>query len=47
MLLDCAWADVEVFGYLFGAAPLRKKAQNFSIARGNFDGVKIDHECVS
>jgi len=47
MLLDRARTDVEVFGYLLVAAPLREKAQNFSIAWGDFDGVKIDHECLS
>jgi hypothetical protein len=47
MLLYRTWVDVEVFGYLFVDAPLREKAQNFSVAWGNFDGIKIDHECVS
>jgi hypothetical protein len=44
MLLDRAWTDVEVFGYLFVAAPLREQAQDFSVAWSDFDGVKIDHE---
>ena len=46
VLFHCARTDMKTSGNFLVAASLRQESQNLFVARGNFDGIQIDH-CVT
>jgi hypothetical protein len=46
VLLDGAWADVQLGSDVFVPAPQDQQFQDLLIAAGDFDLIEVDHACL-